>query len=150
MNSKLQNFLIEERINYISLPHSVAIPAQKVAQVAHISGNSMAKTVIVSADGVITMSILPASTRLDLDDLKKTMGAKKVRLAKEYEFRDLFPDCEVGAMPPFGNLYEMNVFVSKKLASEEHIYFNAGNHSEIVRLSYTDFDNAVHPVLADI
>jgi Ala-tRNA(Pro) deacylase len=150
MNQALKTFLDERNIWFKSVPHSVAIPAQKVAQVAHISGKQMAKSVIVMVDGEMAMAVLPASKRLDFTDLQRATGAKKIRLAKEYEFRDRFPDCETGAQPPFGNIYDMNVFVSKHLAEDETIYFNAGTHSELIQVSYTDYNNCVHPILADI
>jgi len=150
MNTTLKNFLDQKSIWYKSLPHSVAIPAQKVAQVAHISGKKMAKTIIVIMDGELSMAVLPASKRLALSDLQRATGAKKIRLAKEYEFSGRFPDCEIGAMPPFGNLYNMNVFVSKNLTEDETIFFNAGTHSELVEVSYTDYNNSVNPILMDI
>lgn len=91
------------------------------------------------------MAVLPASHKVDLDVLKKETGAKNVRLATEEEFKDLFPGCELGAMPPFGNLYDMEVYVAEKLTDNEEIAFNAGSHSELIKVSYKDFETLVRP-----
>jgi Ala-tRNA(Pro) deacylase len=118
-----------------------------VAQSAHIRAKDLAKTVMVKVAGKLAMAVLPASDSVDLDLLKQSTGAKEVRLATEWEFKDRFPDCEIGAMPPFGNLYEMEVFVSPRLAEDEMIAFNAGSHTELVQLAYKDFAELVSPVL---
>jgi Ala-tRNA(Pro) deacylase len=99
----------------------------------------------VKIDGEMAMVVTPASDQVELDHLKETLGANEVDLASEKEFKDSFPDCETGAMPPFGNLYGMNVFVSQALREDEHIAFNSGSHSELVRLPYAEFERLVHP-----
>jgi Ala-tRNA(Pro) deacylase len=105
----------------------------------------MAKTVIIKVDGKMAMAVLPAPHKVDFKLLKEAIGAKSVELATEQEFADDFPECEPGAMPPFGNLYGMDVYVAAKLAADEEIAFNAGSHTELFRLAYKDFDRLVKP-----
>jgi len=142
---KLKEFLGKNKVKYITLSHSEAYTAQEIASSAHIPGKELAKTVIVKIDGKMAMAVLPASLRVYFDLLKKATGAKKVELATEREFQDLFPECEIGAMPPFGNLYEMEVFVDESLTEDKEIAFNAGSHTELIRLSYKDFESLVKP-----
>jgi len=142
---KLKEFLGKNKVKYVTLSHSEAYTAQEIASSAHIPGKELAKTVIVKIDNKMAMAVLPASKRVYFDLLKKAAGAKKVELATEREFQDLFPECEIGAMPPFGNLYEMEVFVDESLSEDEEIAFNAGSHTELIRLSYKDFESLVKP-----
>jgi Ala-tRNA(Pro) deacylase len=142
---KLKEFLGKNKVKYVTLSHSEAYTAQEIASSAHIPGKELAKTVIVKIDNKMAMAVLPASQRVYFDLLKKATGAKKVELATEGEFQDLFPECEIGAMPPFGNLYEMDVFVDESLSEDEEIAFNAGSHTELIRLSYKDFESLVKP-----
>jgi Ala-tRNA(Pro) deacylase len=142
---KLKNFLDDNKIKYIIIKHSPAFTAQQVAANAHISGKELAKTVMIKLDGNIAMAVLPASYHVDFQLLEEASGALSVGLADEDEFKDLFPDCEVGAMPPFGNLYDMDVYVARSLTEDEEIFFNAGTHSELIRLSYKDFEKLVKP-----
>lgn len=142
---KLKDFLDSNHIKYVTISHSPAYTAQEIAASAHIPGNELAKTVMVKLDDKIAMAVLPASYKVDFDLLKKTTGAKKVELASEGEFKDTFPECEVGAMPPFGNLYGMEVFAAKSLAEDEEITFNAGSHTELIKLTYKDFARLVKP-----
>lgn len=143
--TKLKNFLDSHKIKYATLSHTPAYTAGEIAAEAHISGKELAKTVMVKIDGKLAMAVLPANQTVDFELLKKAAGAKQVELAKEWEFRDQFPDCEVGAMPPFGNLYDMDVYVEEALSWDEVIGFNAGTHAEIVKLAYKDFEKLVHP-----
>ena len=136
---KLKEFLDGNKVKYVSIGHSPAFTAQEIAASAHIPGRQLAKTVIVKIDGKMAMAVLPASERVDFDLLKKAAGAKEVELASEQEFKGIFPECEVGAMPPFGNLYDMDVFVAAPLAEDQEIAFNAGSHKELVKLAYKDF-----------
>ena len=147
---RLKDFLDREGVKYVTIAHSPAYTAQEVAQAAHIQGKDFAKTVIVNIDDRLAMAVLPASEKLDLAQLKKVVGAKHVRLALESEFDRWFPGCEPGAMPPFGNLYGMEVFVSKTLATDEQIAFNAGSHAELIRIGYRDFERLVQPVMATL
>lgn len=142
---KLKEFLDSHKIKYIVLKHSPAYTAQEIASSANIKGKELAKTVIVKIDGKITMAVLPASYRVDLDALKEVVGAKIVELAAEEEFKDLFPECDTGAMPPFGNLYGMDVLVAKSLTESDNIAFNACSHSELIQLPYQDFEKLVQP-----
>ena len=142
---KLKEFLDSHNVEYITISHSPAYTAQRIAEITHTPGKDLAKTVIVKLDGKFSMAVLPASHRVDLDYLKRGAKAGNVEVATEAEFKDRFPDCEVGAMPPFGNLYDMPVFAAKELTEDEEIAFNAGSHSELVQLAYRDFDKLVHP-----
>jgi Ala-tRNA(Pro) deacylase len=142
---KLKEFLDQSGVKYISISHSPAFTAQEIAASAHIPGKELAKTVMVKLDGRMAMAVLPASYYVDLERLAKVAGATRVQLAPENEFKDLFPECEPGAMPPFGNLYEMKVFVSQSLAEDEEIAFNAGSHTELLKLAYEDFERLVQP-----
>lgn len=142
---KLKEFLETYNIKYVTISHSQAFTAQEIAATTHIPGKQLAKTVMVKIDGTMAMAVLPASHRVDFDQLKKSTGAKRVELATEQEFKDLFPECEIGAMPPFGNLYGMQAFVAESLAEVENIAFNAGSHTELIRLSYKDFERHAKP-----
>jgi Ala-tRNA(Pro) deacylase len=145
--SMLREFLDRNHIQYMVISHSVAYTAQGIAALTHIPGKELAKTVMIMADGRLAMAVVPASFRVDLYRLKKYLGAGTVELASEYEFRDRFPDCETGSMPPFGNLYGMDVFADQSLAEDEEIAFNAGSHRELVRMRFADFRNLVKPAL---
>lgn len=142
---KLKEFLDSHDVEYITISHSPAYTAQRIAELTHIPGKELAKTVVVKLDGKFAMAVVPASHRVDLDYLKRGVDADEVEVASEAEFKDLFPDCEVGAMPPFGNLYDMDVYVAQKLSDDEEIAFNSGSHTELVRLAYRDFENLVSP-----
>jgi Ala-tRNA(Pro) deacylase len=143
--SKLRPFLEEQKVKYKVIEHDPAYTAQEIASSAKIPGRQLAKTVMVKIDGKMAMAVLPAAYRVDFDRLKKGLGATKVELATEQEFKDMFPDCEVGAMPPFGNLYDMQVIVAESLAEEVVIAFCAGSHTELIQLSYKDFERLVKP-----
>jgi Ala-tRNA(Pro) deacylase len=145
--SKLRDFLDSHQIKYLVISHSVAYTAQGIAALTHIPGKELAKTVMVMVDGKLAMAVVPASFRVDLFKLKRYLDAETVELASESEFRDRFPDCETGSMPPFGNLYGMDVFVDESLAEDKEIAFNAGSHRELVRMSYADYRSVVKPVV---
>jgi Ala-tRNA(Pro) deacylase len=142
---KLREFLDSNHVKYVTISHSAAYTAQEIAASAHVSGKELAKTVMVKIDGTMAMAVLPASYHVDMDLLKEAAGASSVELASEREFKDMFPECETGAMPPFGNLYGMRVFVSATLAEDDLIAFNAGSHTELVRMTYADFERLVQP-----
>ena len=133
---KLKDYLDEHDVQYVTISHSPAYTAQRIAELTRIPGKELAKTVIVKIDGQYAMAVLPASRRVDLDHLKRALGADDVALASEDEFKRLFPDCELGAMPPFGNLYDMGVYVAGELTEDDEIAFNAGSHTELVRMAY--------------
>lgn len=142
---KLRKFLDDHKVKYVSIAHSPAYTAQEIAASAHIPGKELAKAVMVKLDGKLAMAVLPASFQVDFDRLKAGTGASTVELATELEFKDQFSDCEVGAMPPFGNLYGLNVYVSKALAEDNEIVFNAGSHTELIKLPYADFSRLANP-----
>ena len=142
---KLKDFLDQNQIKYISVVHSPAYTAQEVAQSAHVTGKEFAKVVIVELDEDMAMVVLPATRKVVLQDLRELTGSDEVKFASEEEFRGRFPDCETGAMPPFGNLYGMDVYAAESLAENEEIAFNAGSHIEIIRMSFRDFDRLVRP-----
>lgn len=146
---KLKEFLDSNKVKYVTIDHSLAYTAQEIAAAAKVPGKELAKTIVVKIDGEIAMAVLPASFLVDTYLLKKAAGAKKIEIAGEDEFKDLFPGCELGAMPPFGNLYGMKVYVAEMLAEDKEIVFNAGSHRELIRLSYADFEKLVDPVVAD-
>ncbi len=144
-STRLKAFLNERKTKYLSIQHSPAYTAQEVAQSAHVSGREFAKTVIVNVDDRLAMVVLPASETIDVSVVSRAAGGGTVMLASEDEFKNEFPDCEVGAMPPFGNLYGMRVFLSPDLAREKEIAFNAGTHTEVVVMDYQDFEALVDP-----
>jgi Ala-tRNA(Pro) deacylase len=145
--TRVHQLLDASRVKYSSIAHAPAYSAQKIAAVAHVPGRELAKTVIVDVDGQLAMVVQSASSRVPFDRVKAAACARDVRLASEHEFREWFPDCEVGAMPPFGNLYGMEVFVTEALAADDEIVFNAGCHTELIRLQYRDFARFVHPIV---
>ena len=142
---KLKEFLDREQVRYESLLHTTAYTAQEVAASAHITGKEMAKTVIVELDGKMAMAVLPANRKIVLQDLREVTGSDQVKFASEEDFRKRFPDCETGAMPPFGNLYGMDVYVAASISANREIAFNAGSHTELIRMPYADFERLVHP-----
>jgi Ala-tRNA(Pro) deacylase len=143
--AKLMEYLDSHDKKYVVVKHSKAFTAQEVAASAHIPGKNMAKAVMVKVDGAIKMVVLPSTHNVDFDLIKETNGAEKVELASEEEFESLFPGCEVGAMPPFGNLFDMETFVAEPLAENDEIAFNAGTHKELVKMRYEDFKELVNP-----
>jgi Ala-tRNA(Pro) deacylase len=147
---KLMEFLDAHGVKYVTIKHSAAYTAQEIAASAHIRGKELAKTVMVKIDGKLAMAVVPATHRVDVKLLKKAAGAKKVGIASEDDFRGAFPECELGAMPPFGNLYDMEVYAASELAEDEEIAFNAGSHTELVRLSFKDFERLVKPKVAPL
>ncbi len=147
---KLRTFLDSHLIKYFIISHSPAYTAQEIAASAHVPGKELAKTVMVTIDGRLAMAVLPASGKLDFQKLGQAASSSDVLLASEDDFADMFPGCEVGAMPPFGNLYGMKTYVDDTLAEDDEIVFNAGDHTELLRLSFKDYDRLVHPVIADL
>jgi len=142
---KLKEFLDQEKIKYVSILHSTAYTAQEVAASAHITGRELAKTVIVQLDGQMAMAVLPANRKIVLQDLREVTGSDQVKFASEEQFREKFPECETGAMPPFGNLYGMEVFLAESLTRNNEIAFNAGTHTEVIRMRFEDFERLVQP-----
>lgn len=148
ISARLKHLLDDNRVSYSTLPHSKAYTAQAAAAVMHISGKEIAKTVVLQAGEDFVLAVLPATYHVDLRKLSAVAG-KELRLASEADFISRFPDCEPGAMPPFGRLYGLPVYVDSSLAADEHIVFDAGTHREAVRLRYADFERLTQPVVAD-
>lgn len=144
---RLAEFLDSHHIKYTAISHSLAYTAQGIAALTHTPGEEMAKTVIVKIDDKLAMAVLPASCHVDLALLRAGTGAKTISLANETEFMSQFPGCETGAMPPFGNLYGIRVFVDQSLTKDKEIAFNAGSHRELMRLAYEDFERWVQPTI---
>lgn len=143
--SRLTEFLDSHDKKYVVVQHSQAFTAQEVAASAHIPGKEMAKTVIMKIDGNLKMVVLPSTHQVGFEQIEEALGAQSVKLASEKEFENLFPDCEIGAMPPFGNLYDMDTIVAESLTEDEEIAFNAGTHRELVKIPYKDFEELVNP-----
>jgi Ala-tRNA(Pro) deacylase len=144
-HTKVQQMLRQEAVPFKSIWHPIAYSAQKTAASAHIPGREFAKPVMVRLDGKMAMVVVPSSSLVDLQLLREATGAKEVRLAGESEFRNMFPDCEVGAMPPFGHLYNVPTYVAEKLSHDDIIAFNAGTHNELIEMTYRDYAKLEHP-----
>jgi Ala-tRNA(Pro) deacylase len=147
--NKVRAFLDSRGVKYVTIRHSPAVTAAEVAASAHVAGRDFAKTVIVWIGGHLAMVVLPASRRIVIHDLRELLESPEARLATEAEFRDEFPDCELGAMPPFGNLYQLPVYVAASLAAEKEIAFNAGSHTEIIKMAFADFEALVKPTVLE-
>ena len=147
---RLKEMLDEAKVSYEVYNHALAYTAQEVAATQHVSGKEMAKVVILKADGALVMGVLMGSQKVSLNRAMQSLGANEVRVATENEFISRFPDCEIGAMPPFGNLFGLLVYVDPALEQDEFIYFNAGNHVQTVRVRYKDFERLVQPRIAQL
>lgn len=147
---RLKVFLDSHNVKYVVISHSPAYTALEIAALARIPGKEIAKTVIVNADNKKIMVVLPASHMVDFTSLRTITNAQQMELASEQQFKDLFPECEVGAMPPFGNLFGLEVIVAESLAEDEMIAFNAGTHKELVRMTYRDFVQLVRPTVGKL
>ena len=147
---KLKEFLDSRGVKYVSIRHSPAYTAPEVAASAHIAGSDFAKTVIVKIDGQMAMVVLPAHRKIVLSELRDLLLSETVELATEDEFEGRFPDCEIGAMPPFGNLYDLRVYIDQSLAGHPEIAFNAGSHREVIKMASDDFAQLVNPIVMDL
>ncbi|MBP1684673.1 MAG: YbaK/prolyl-tRNA synthetase associated region [Deltaproteobacteria bacterium] len=148
--TKLRDYLDRSAVGYEVISHRQAFTAQEVAQAEHISGKELAKVVMLRSGKHFSMVVLPAPLRVDLDKAKAAMQMPDLVLATEDEFAGLFPQCEPGAMPPFGNLYDLPVYVDESLTKDESIVFNAGNHTQTVRMQYADFARLVQPTIVAV
>ncbi|HEX2866915.1 MAG TPA: YbaK/EbsC family protein [Ignavibacteriales bacterium] len=149
VNSKVKEFLEKTDIHYKNINHPLAFTAQETAASIHIKGKEFAKTVMIRIDGQLAMAVLPASHRIDFEMLKSILDADEVRLCSETEFRSKFPECEAGAMPPFGTLYDMDVYMAKCLLNNKEIFFNAGSHTDAIELTMDEFNRTVNPIVLD-
>jgi Ala-tRNA(Pro) deacylase len=142
----LKTLLEESHVSYLTVPHTTTYTAQGTAAAMKVSGKEMAKTVVLKAGDDTLLAVLPAAHHANLEKLSNVVG-KQVRLATETEFISLFPDCELGAMPPFGSLYHLPVYVDASLSADEEILFNAGTHREAIRMKYLDFERLAQPTI---
>ena len=144
---RLKNMLEENNISYQVLTHSEVYSTSKMAQLTHISGKEIAKSVILKLpDGTLIQCVIPASRRVDFNEIYDQISEGSV-LAVEEDFKDMYEDVELGAMHPFGILYGIEVWCDKDLSKDEYIYFNGGNHHEIVKIKYSDFERLAKPVI---
>ncbi len=141
----LKEYLDENDIKYVSIMHSMAFTAVDIAKSAHIPSRELAKTVILEVNSEMAMAVVPANYKVNLDIIKDALDTHDVRLADESKFTPRFNDCEVGAMPPFGCLYDMDVYVAESLSEDDKIAFNAGSHLEVIQMDYKDYENLVKP-----
>ncbi len=146
---RLKDFLDKNKVKYQVAGHPEVYTAQEIAAALHVPGKELAKVVIIKAGERFVMTVLPASWRIDMARLKDALKAKEINLATEKEFESLFPDCEVGAMPPFGNLYGVDVYVDRALTEDEEIFFQAGNHIESIKMNYKDYSQLVDPKIVE-
>ena len=148
--STLEAYLDEQNVKYVTMHHSAAYTAQELAALLHVAGRELAKTVIIKIDGRCAMVVLPASRRISFPRLRDMLAGKDVELATEADFVDLFPPCDLGAMPPFGNLFDVPVYVDQTLTEDEEIVFNDGTFSTAVRMPYSDFARLVQPTVINV
>lgn len=151
MNCKerLESYLRENGVTFEVEHHPRVITAQEVAATEHVPGKMFAKVVMVLADENIAMLVLPAPHHVNPEKAAEVLGVREVHLADEERFEDTFPDCEVGAMPPFGNLYGVPVYADASLAEDETIFFRAGTHTDTMSVRYDDFQRLVEPTVVE-
>jgi Ala-tRNA(Pro) deacylase len=147
--TRLIDCLNEKNVQYEILHHAEAMTAQRIAQAEHVKGRHQAKVVMIKSGDQHLMMVLPADHHIDLEKVEKVLG-KAVSLDKEDDFKSLFPDSAIGAMPPFGNIYGLLTFVDKHLAEQEYIVFEAGTHTDAIKMSYRDYEKIVKPKVKDL
>jgi len=145
----LKEFLDKKKVRFVSIRHSTAYTAQEIAASAHVKGRNLAKSVVVKLDGKMALAVLPAKYQIDLDKLRGAAKVKVAEVAAEAEFSQKFPGCETGAMPPFGNLYDLPVYADRTLTRDEEIAFNACSHTELIQIAYKDFERLVKPKIGE-
>lgn len=144
---RIREYLDSNGVKYYLITHSMAFTAQEIAATVHISGHEMAKTVMIKLNGKLAMAVLPAAYKVSFRSLASVVGTNDIALAHEQEFQYRFPECEVGAMPPLGKLWNMDVFLAEKLTYNEFIVFNAGSHTELIKMTYADYEQLVKPTV---
>jgi Ala-tRNA(Pro) deacylase len=147
--AKMTEFLEERGVPYTNIRHPAAFKSAEIAEAVQLDRHQFAKTVVVVIDGEMSLVVVPANTRLALSELRDMFQTTQIRLATEDEFTDVFPDCALGAMPPFGNLYGLPVYVEAGLAEQPEIAFNAGTHTEVIKMSYADFERLGQPLVLE-
>jgi Ala-tRNA(Pro) deacylase len=146
--NRLLEFLNERRVSFEHLVHAKKFTAQELAEIEGVPGNQHAKVVMIKADGMHRMTVLPSDCMVDLQKLESATG-KDWMIEDEDEFKELFPDCDTGAMPPFGGLYDLSMYVDKSLADNDDIVFEAGTHTDAIKMKYRDYETLTHPIVAD-
>jgi Ala-tRNA(Pro) deacylase len=149
LSERLKKFLDENGVDYATISHSVDFTAQQTAADTHTPGREFAKTVLVEVDGAPALAVLPAHCKVDTDKLKEALGAREVRLSDEAAMGRLCPDCDAGAVPPFGNLYDLPVYLAREMTEDEQITFNGGTHRTAVRMRFQDYERLVRPRVVD-
>ncbi len=147
--TRVKQYLDQNNVTYQIILHEEVYTAQELAQALHTPGRELVKVVIVKADDTYWMAVLPASRKIDMNKLKTLLNAKTLSFATEQEMKVLFPEAEIGAVPPFGNLYGTNVCIDTTLSKDENITFNAGTHYAAIRLKYRDFERLLRPSVGD-
>lgn len=142
---RIREYLDSQKVPHEWIHHPQAFTSQEVAHSIHVSGKHLAKTIVLEGDGKLLMAVIPASHRLNLQDLRGAVEVKQLVMLQESELAKLFPDCELGAIPPLGTLYGVDVWVDRVLAQSDEIIFCAGSHADCVRMSYSDFFDLVKP-----
>jgi len=148
--TRLRQFLEAHQVPFETIDHPLAFTAQEEAAASHVPGHAWAKTVAVMVDGSPALAVVPATRRLDFQKFRSVVGAHDVHLASEAEFEGLYPDCDLGAMPPFGDLYGIPTFVDRELREEDRVAFHAGDHATAVELAYDEFEQLSEAVSGDI
>jgi len=148
VSQHIREYLDSQHVNYECVPHTQAYAAQEVAETLHVPGRHFAKPIVLNADGRMLMAVLPATHRVDVHELKDKLGARELELVPEGELAKICTDCELGAFPPFGHLYGMDLWVDKTLTEAEEITFNAGSHTEAIRMKAADFLRLAAPHFA--
>src|SRR5262249_21311721 len=146
---QLIDCLAQNKVQYEILRHSEAVTAQRIAQAEHIKGRHQAKVVMLKSGDQHLMVVLPADHHIDLEKIEKAIE-KPVSLGKENDFKSLFPDTAIGAMPPFGNLYGLPTYVDKNLHEQDYIVFEAGTHTDAIKMRYNDYEKIVKPKVGDL
>ncbi|HOW83756.1 MAG TPA: YbaK/EbsC family protein [Spirochaetota bacterium] len=150
LGERIKRFLDENHVTYEFISHPREFSSTRTCQAAHVHGNEFAKTVILKMDGRLVMCVVTANQMVFPGYMKNFFNAKNIEIASESDFKNAFPDCEVGAMPPFGNLYGVDEFISMDLTRDEYIAFNAGSHTELIRMKFSDFEKLVHPRIVNL
>ncbi len=144
---RIRDYLDSQNVLYETVHHSQAFSGQEVAHSLHLSGKRLAKAVVLGGDGKLLMAIIPASHRLNLQDMRVAAEVMSLEMVSESELAKVFPDCEGGAVPPFGNLYGLEVWVDRAVSDSEEIFFCAGTHQDCLRMKYSDFSRLCRPRL---
>lgn len=144
----VKDLLSDRGVTFEVLEHRSTFTAGQLAQAVHVRGDEVAKTVLLKADGKFLLAVLPSTHNIDMKKAKEAVGAGQVQLAAEHEFGDLFPDCEIGAVPPFGSQYGVKTLVDEPLTHDEEIVFEGNTHQEAIRMKYRDFERLEEPQVA--